>query len=267
MNQDELHFSVCVDPDADAPRVAYADFMAKYVPPRAELVRLQMERFAADRSANVTKSFYTQAEAALVRTHGPDWVRYLRMFLIPDSKLVLGCRFERGFISHARVAIENVMGFGDRLAQMAPLQHLDVTPGEASGPPARIVGAKLLGRLDSISLAGLGLTNADAPALASCEALSRARWVDLRDNDLGLEGITVLARSKVFANKVRVLLDGNRSNPVEYPFVAPDGSVSSRGCDVDPSKIEDAVGHRVPWLHYPWGHVDREPDRYYARYS
>lgn len=267
MNQDELHAAVCADPDAEPPRIAYADFLAPYRPERSELVRIQLARFAADRASDAPRSVHTARELALVHQHGAEWVRYLRMFLVPDGPLSLGCRFERGFIAHARVAIENVMGLGNRLAQYAPIQHLDVTPGEAGGAAARVVGATILGQLDSISLAGLGLTNDDARALADCEALSRARWIDLSNNQLGLDGIEVLARSPVFANKIRVLFDGNISNPVEFAYYDPDGSVADRGADVDPRNIEDAVGRRVSWLHFDWGHADRVPDRYYARYA
>lgn len=267
MSQDELHAAVCADPEAAAPRVAYADFLAPYRPERSEIVRLQLARFADDRARGATRSVPASPELALVRRYGAEWARYMRMFLVPDDGMPLGCRFERGFIAHARVAIENVMGLGDRLAQYAPIQHLDVTPGEANGPPARIVRAKILSRLDSISLAGLGLTNDDAPALADCEALSRATYVDLRDNRLGLEGIEALARSKVFANKVRVRLEGNLSDPVEHPVFDVDGSVVHRGASVPPAKIEDAVGHAVPWLHFPWSHREHVPDRYYARFA
>lgn len=266
MNQDELHAAVCADPDAEAPRIAFADFMAPYRAERAELVRLQLARFATDRAAKAVSCVPGPREVVLVHAHGMEWARYLQTFLVPGDDLPLGCRFERGFIAHARVAIENVMGLGDRLARMAPIQHLDVTPGAASGPPARIVGAKILGQLDSISLAGLGLTNDDAPALADCEALSRATWIDLSNNRLGLDGIEVLARSRVFANKIRVRLDGNISDPVERPYFDPDGSVADRAALVEPREIEDAVGRKVPWLHYPWGHRDLVPDRYYARY-
>lgn len=266
MNQDELHAAVCADPDAEAPRIAFADFLAPYRPERAQLVRLQLARFAADRAAGAVRSTQAAAEIALVGTHGADWIRYMESFVIPGGELATGVRFERGFIAHARVAIENVMGLGDRLAQLAPIQHLDVMPGEATGAPVRIASAKILGHLDSISLAGLGLTDDDAPALAACEALTRARWIDLSGNRLGVPGIVTLARSPVFATKVRVILDGNLVDPVEHPFYDYDGSVADVAADIPPAAIEDRVGAKVPWLRYPWGRADRVPDRYYARY-
>lgn len=265
MNMDELHAAVCTSPDDDAPRHAYAAFMATYRPERAELVRLQLARHESDRVARKTFSVLGAREQQLLREHGEEWARYLRLFLVPPPvRGDLGCRFERGFIAHARVAIENVMGLGARLYEMAPIQHLDVTPGE--GAPGRVLRAPGLDRLDSISLADLGLDNDDALALAECSALARASWVDLRNNKIGRVGVEAIARSPIFANKVRIELEGNPCNPVETAYFDPDGSVADRGAEVKPSSIEDAVGNRVPWLHYTWRHRDDEPDRYYARW-
>jgi uncharacterized protein (TIGR02996 family) len=270
MSLETLHAAVCAAPDDDAPRVAYADFLAPYDPPRAELVRIQLARAADERAHKRTLTSPGVREAQLLREHGAEWARYMRMFLVPPANDPdnLACEFERGFIAYARIAIENVVGLGAKLYQYAPIQHLDVTPGQSpgDGDPARVLGAPGLERLDSISLAGLGLDDDAAVAVAECAALARATWIDLRDNRIGKRGVLALARSPRFANKVRVLLKGNPCDPIEMPYFDYDGSVADLGYGTDPAELEAELGHPVPWFHYGWANRSAEPDRFHARW-
>jgi uncharacterized protein (TIGR02996 family) len=215
MSLDDLHAAVCERPADDAPRTAYADFIAPYRPERAEIVRIQLDRYAQERVHRVKRNSMSGRERLLLTQHEEEWSRYMRMFLVPATSISIdhGCTHERGFIGHARIAVHNVMGLGERLYEMAPIQHLDVTPG--GGAAIRVLSAPKLDQLDSISLSGLGLGDDDAIALSSCTALERAAWVDLRNNHIGRAGVEALARSPLFKTKVRVLLEGNPCDPVE----------------------------------------------------
>jgi uncharacterized protein (TIGR02996 family) len=263
-NLEELFAAICRSPDDDAPRVAYADFIGPYDADQEKFIRLQLARFADERARRAPRG-ESSVERDLFRKHGEAWARYMRMFLVPESGTApLGCVFERGFMSLARIAIENVVGLGPKLFQLAPLQHLDITRGQADGDPARVLAVAGLGQLDSISFAGLQLGDKGAAALAECEALRRATWLDLSSNKIKKEGVIALARSPIMANKVFLYLDDNPCNPGEQPSQDWDGTIA--GLDGNASMIEDVVGHHVPWLHYPYKARSEEPDRFHARW-
>ncbi len=268
MNRRELHAAVCATPDQDAPRVAFAEFVAPYDPAYAELIKLQLARATHERARGAAFSAHAPREAELLRQHGEAWTRYMRSFLVPDpaDPTDLGCGFERGFIGYARVAIENVVGLGAQLWQFAPIQHLDVAAGAADGPPARVLRVGELARLDSLSLAGLGLDDDDAIAIADCAALTRASWLDLSNNRIGRRGVEALARSPIMANKIRIELAGNPCDPVQRPALDFDGSVADVYSPGFPREIEAAVGKPVPWFYYRWGHVQEAPDRFHAKW-
>lgn len=235
-------------------------------PPYAELIRLQLARAKDERANGVVRSVVEGREAGLLAEHGARWSRYMAKFLVPRAELDgdLGCTFERGFIAHARVAIENVVGMGARLYMFAPIQHLDVTPGE--GDVRRVFEVPGLDRLDSVSLRGLKLGNSGAQALAECRALSRATWMDLSNNELEHGGVVALASSPMMQNKVVVEFDPNPCDPVERPEYDYDGTLVDVSARFPPESIEKTVGHPVRWLHWTWESRAKKPDRFHTRY-
>lgn len=263
-NPQDLLEAICLAPDDDAPRGRFAKMIEPSDPPYAELIRLQLARSHRERANGSVRSTPEGREASLIREHGARWSRYLASFLVPQPALPgdLGCTFERGFIAHARVSIENVVGMGARLFMLAPIQHLDVTPGD--GDPRRVFAAAGLERLHSISLRGLALGNAGAQALAECAALSQTTWMDLSLNQLELAGVLALASSAMMQNKVCVELDPNPCDPVERPYFD-SGILVDVAAPFPPGRVEEQVGRAVPWLHYTWG-SGQEPDRFHTRY-
>ena len=197
-----------------------------------------------------------------IRDSGERWSRYLSKFLVNDSYA-----FVRGFIGQAQVAIENVVGMGERLWAFAPIQHLDVVvdPFTNTGPVEGLFSVPGLERLDSLSVVNAKLGDAAAAILAGAPGLARATWLDLGHNTIGRNGVLALATGASMANKVVVRLDENPWNPVEEPKFDYDGTLVDVANTADADEIERAVGHRVPWLRYRWkGRV--EPDRYHTRH-
>lgn len=261
----DLLEAICIQPDDDSLRERYATMIEPSDAPHAELIRLQLARAKQERAAGVVRSEPQGREAGLLAEHGARWSRYMAKLLVPRTELDgdPGCTFERGFIAHARVSVDNVVGLGNRLYMFAPIQHLDVTPGD--GDVRRVFTSPGLERLDSISLRGLKLGDAGAQAVAECQALSRATWMDLSNNDIELGGVAALAGSPIMQNKVIVELDPNPCDPVEQPQF--DGGVlvdvSAR---FPPETVEKMVGRPVRWLHYTWESRKARPDRFHTRY-
>jgi uncharacterized protein (TIGR02996 family) len=261
----ELLAAVCAAPDDDAPRLAYAAFCDAHEPPRAELIRQQIGRVLDERARRKMSSEPNARELALLAAHGRAWTRDLQPYVVPDAALPLGCAFERGFVEHARVTLDDVMRLGTRLYALTPIRHLDlVCPrGTPADEVRRAFGAPGLERLRSLSLAGLGIGDEGARALAGCAALAHVRWIDLSRNAIGRAGVEALARSALMADKLFVL-DGNPCDPIERPSFDWDGSVADVTSPGFPSEIEAAVGHRVAWLRYPWTRAGQKPDRFHA---
>lgn len=242
MDINDHYAAVLAAPDDDAPRIAYADFIEPYDASRAAFIRLQLQRWHRDRAARETATTMGRDELANLGDNWLSWATMFRSYRVESPVLPWGFYYERGFVAHVRMAIENVSGLGERLYAFAPIQHLDVAPPfdpSDDSDPLRIF-SKPVGfeRLESVSFAGLNLGDRGAKAIAECEALKRASWLDLRGNGIGRNGLVALIMSPIMATKVRVLLDHDVYTP---------------------AMLEEAVGRPLPWLH-------SKADRYAARW-
>src|SRR4051794_19333399 len=113
--EESLLAAVLAAPDADAPRLAYADWMAKHgQPERAEFIRLQVER-ARRPFRDLERLYPGERERALLAAHGEAW-------LAPLPERVRPCvTFERGFPARAQCEIIDFLAWDDALWQVAPL--------------------------------------------------------------------------------------------------------------------------------------------------
>lgn len=261
----DLLQAVNESPDDDAPRLAYADFVASREPDYAEFVRLQIARSAAERREHALTGRASARERELLAKHYAKWGHYIQRY-VRDAPLPReddqGWGFDRGFIAFVRMEPENFVALGERLFTMAPVQHADLYGGEGNVRP--LFAAPQLARLDSLSLRNAGLDDDDAIALANCDFLRRAAWLDLSDNKIGERGVEALAASAVFANKVVVMMDGNPCNPCDRPSWDWDGSLAFAHPSRAGARIEEKLGRRVAWFHY----VRRGavPDRFHAKW-
>lgn len=262
MTGKELLAQISADPDDDQKRIAYADHVAQFEPEYAEFVRLQVARAQDERQRKLPYGEAGGRERELLRKHELEWARYIQKFVRP-SATDQGWGFQRGFIAFARMEPENFVALGQRLFDMAPIQHADLYGGE--DPVRPLFDSPFLARLDSLSLAGAGLDDDDAIALAACTALTRCTWLDLSDNKIGARGVEALAASRMMANKVVVIMKGNPCDPVVEPHYDWDGSIADYSSSADAKAIEARLG-RVPWFDFPWGRRGDVPDRFHAKW-
>jgi uncharacterized protein (TIGR02996 family) len=87
---DDLVAAVFADPDSDAPRLVYGDYLLERSDPRGELIQLQLQRHASGEPA-------TQREHDLMRKHVQSWTEPLWPGLDASS-----IRFVRGFLHTCR---------------------------------------------------------------------------------------------------------------------------------------------------------------------
>lgn len=253
-------------PDDDAPRLAYADVIAGSSPDWAEFIRLQVARAEVERRARAPVGTPSAREAALLAANYAAWGHYIERY-VRDAPVPRaddqGWLFDRGFVAFVRMEPENFAALGDELFAMAPIQHADLYGGDAGGARA-LLASPQLAKLDSLSLWRTGLDDDDAVALASCEFLRRATWLDLSDNQIGPRGVEALAASPILANKVVVDLRGNPCDPGDQPSYDWDGSLAWSYPSARADEIEAKLGRAVPWFHYL--RLSQVPDRFHAKW-
>ena len=248
-------------PDDDAPRLAYADALARVRPDRAEFIRLQIERAAEETRTRALQSRPGSREAELRAAHGKEWAQQIAAYGRPitsDGKF-RGYEFERGFVAMIRTEPEIVYDRSSRLFDLAPIQHVDIT---SDGEVRPLLGSPALSRLRSLGLDGLGLTDDDIHVLVGEGRLAKCEWLDLRDNQITKKGVAELLSSPVIRAIPMVMLDGNPSNPAMQFSRDHDGSIMDQWLPAEGKEAEATYG-RIPWLHLPAG---PQPDRYHARH-
>ncbi|PRP93791.1 hypothetical protein ENSA5_41920 [Enhygromyxa salina] len=88
-----LRDAIYADPDADARRLVYADWLTEQGDPRGEFITLQLARAGTDAPASAR-------ERELLRRHEAEWAGVLHAVLGRDGRV-----FERGFLSAASIEV------------------------------------------------------------------------------------------------------------------------------------------------------------------
>lgn len=175
--------AVFADPENDALRLAYADWLEKHgQPDRAEFIRLQIERAPLPYPEGY---FPSARETALLSAHCREWLGSLPEWLHPRFG------FHRGFPERARyVEMADFLRWDASIWQLAPLIDLKFTdypavageyrPPEEKEAMLRALAAKPeLAHLRILSLHESGTTVADLEIILASPHLVRLHTLDL----------------------------------------------------------------------------------------
>jgi uncharacterized protein (TIGR02996 family) len=174
VTRESLLAAVGLDPDDDAPRLVFADWLEDNgEPERAEFVRLQMalarmaidapERFDAERR-----------ESELLDAHRDDWLKELPTWARKEEPF-----FRRGFMAELSLTEKRFLTKADELFAVTPLEGVRLRRVDRSLGP-----------------------------LSDSPHLSRLRKLDLTRNVLGTEGVDRLGAAGA-ANLTELVLDEN----------------------------------------------------------
>jgi uncharacterized protein (TIGR02996 family) len=214
-----LH-AILDDPDADAPRLVYADWLDEQGDAdRAEFIRVQCALDDPPPGAPLTALWGRQGD--LLARHEQKWAA-------PVNRVAAAWTFHRGFIEEAAADFESFLSGAADVFVRHPVQHLHLSWGRpppipvgfpfaarlADCPPVgRLKGLDLshnrlgsdgvralavcpyLGRLTALNLSWNSIGDAGARALAGWELLPRLTHLDLRSNAVGPDGVRALARA------------------------------------------------------------------------
>ncbi len=190
LNCDGFLEAIWREPEEDAPRLIYADWLEEQGDVRGEFIRLQCELAALPAEA-ADRPALEARERQLLARHAAEW-------LGPVWGLVERWRFRRGFLDLVTMTPRDFISHADLLFEQAPLRTVhfyrrnDVLRGEV----AALADCPHLTRLSTIFFnTDRGLRDDSVRLLAGSPHLAGVRILDLSYNWIRNEGASALARS------------------------------------------------------------------------
>ena len=236
-----LHAEVLSNPDSDAPRLAYADAVAKTDGARADLIRMQLEIVRMGRDGENSAVLDSRVRT-LLEKHKDAWAK--------DVARVHGVKwigFERGFPEHVHMSARAFIDHGLELFARARIRHLDLL--EVKPHAAELFQSPLLARIHTLRMWRTQIGDEDARALATSPHLGNLRWLDLSGNQIGQPGLEAIAASTNLRS-LQVLVFTDNPVPDPTPQIGEsdwNGEPSWRYVTEAAKQLETRFGKR-PWL-------------------
>jgi len=239
---EKLLAAVCANPDDDAPRLAYADYLEGHgEPERAEFIRIQVELAQLTPWDRKTKLNRFRERLLLLR-HGEEWRAEL-----PELGGVEWGKFERGFVTE--VVLESLKVLTERfdvICAAAPITGIQVNSldGITAKPPephrwlrslrlgvacagpgvvAQIINSHWVGTLTRLEVSSIVLAT-DLAIIAGSNRLTQLQELLLPVGSTSDAGLASLAKSEHLAN-LRVL----KLPPANLGTIATDPPVTIAG--------------------------------------
>jgi uncharacterized protein (TIGR02996 family) len=229
--------AVLAQPEDEAVRLVYADWLEEQGDPRAEFIRLQIA--LAHSSPADARHFENKARAgALLKKHQQTW-------LGPLAKFAKAWHFSRGFVENVTLETKTFLKLGDELFHFAPLRGLrlinvrDHFEAVAESPCLsrlsaldlnnnslgaqriqRILGSPHLSNLQSLSIGYNAIGISGLQAALDPSRLPSLSELDLSGNFNGGSSMQVLARSRELFRLKSLSLVYNRYGDEEVETLA-----------------------------------------------
>jgi uncharacterized protein (TIGR02996 family) len=248
--REQLVQAVIADPDADAPRQAFAAWGVQHGDLQAELTRIQLAEAHERRVGTTTDANRLFADAqALIEQHGAVWAR--EVLAIASHP-----RFFRGFVEAVVLDVPTFLNRATELYSIAPIRsvvfvdagpHIDALA--ASPHLARLVSMEFYNRSQSAPLGDAGLR-----ALVQSPHLGKLTLLQLAWNEITRDAVEALAASKMAPSLRDVALGNNpvgkvveqyAEDPFSFEIVRNSISLPPLG-----RELEAKYGP-LPWLHGP----------------
>jgi len=243
-------------PDDDTLRLAHAVELRGQGDPQGDFIVLQVERINREIAEKRPLGRPSGQEVLLRRENAHVWGADV-------APLVRSYGFHRGLVGLINLSPADFIEHADQLFEMAPIQHADINDGNDPSLMAEVLKSPHLAKLRSVSFAKNGIDDEMCERLARCEYLRNARWVQLTDNHIGLDGVMALASTSVFDDAVILDLLNNPCNPIEQPGLDWDGSIQSVELPPEGRQVVAKYGSKR-WLRFPWRSLGHVPDRFHV---
>jgi uncharacterized protein (TIGR02996 family) len=189
---------VLESPDADEPRLVYADWLIEKSDPRGDFISTQIH-LRRRLSPSARRELEARART-LLDQHEAEWAA-------PAQAIASEHHFARGFIDRVKGEVTRFLSGWRALLAIEPIRTVEL---ECSGPASieALVASDLMERVPSLALRGQ-VGDEGAKILASCSALKRVRNLNLGSTGLGAEGAAALADSPHVESLETLTLTGN----------------------------------------------------------
>lgn len=224
-------------PQEDGPRLAAADALTSD-PGRAEFIRLQVRRAAAERAFDDRQlGVLLSEESRLERPDFDDGVRSLGVEVT----------LRRGFVQHVIADAGVFIMRAAAIRAAAPVLELSLSRAELHLD--LLFGTELLNGIASLDLTSSRLGDAGVRALANSPYLQDLRWLDLRWNGVSRAGLDALCRSPLVSRLRWLNVSGpDFSAPHDEPIDEDGRLVDFQSTDLG-LELESLHGPQ-PWMHY-----------------
>jgi uncharacterized protein (TIGR02996 family) len=205
--------TIIENPDDDAPRLVYADWLEENgEPERAEFIRVQCTlRHLAKQDTSRARPL-AEREKELLDRHKAEWRPR-----IPALRRALRVTFRRGFVERVTVEARSFVAGADELFRLAPIRRVRLywgadPPYERARLMQTIAAMPQLARLHALHL-GDGFIGSDGVrALSVSEYLAGLKRLNLRGCHIGERGVRALVEAPWFANLTVLDLSNNDIN-------------------------------------------------------
>lgn len=183
------------NPEDDAARLAYADWLDEQGDPRGEFIRVECSLATLEEDTPPYKKL-DQRRDELLKEHGKEWKGRF-------GKLGIGCSFRRGLVDSAEMSVKQFLQHGEKLLDQGPLTCLKLKPFDRRTRQeqfAQLAASPLLARLRQLYLSQNEIDDREMAILAGSPYVKNLRKLWLLINNVGAKGLKALAASPHLAN-------------------------------------------------------------------
>ena len=208
---------VCADPDDDAPRLIFADWLDEHGHPRGEFIRVQvaLSRMSA---GDPRRDTLADREAALLaRFHAP-WSDPLR-------GIAGWTEFRRGFIETVNIDGRTFLRRADDLFRLAPVRHIRFL--DVGSTLERLTECPQLARLTAVTVYAQHIDDRLARCLVDSPYLGGLKALNVGRNRIGDRGVERLAWSPRFRDLRALDLSDNAVGDLAARTIAEASNLSN----------------------------------------
>ncbi len=193
--------AVLAEPDDDAPRMIYADWLEERGDPRGAFIRLQcvLQRLGP---TDLARAGLEDEASELLHQHEDEWTAELQ-------GIASTWRFRRGFVEEAVVSGDNFLARGDDLFSGFPISCLRIQLNRTQA--GAVAASPHLARLRTLDVTSCWLRDRGVEELLASPHLKRVTALGLAENDLEGPAVRALTASALMGRLAFLRLSKNAS--------------------------------------------------------